>query len=423
MSASRVPLLAHTDVSTLAWRAVSQVTSVASLLCGVPAATPDPSRVAIAYTSERWLRVGGERPPAFAPLSGFFATADGWVRTHGNYPHHARALTSALGLPPASCAEDVARALRGLRTADAVTPILLRGGLCVEVRREDPAVDAKLREHPAVSVTSLGPAPRAPRIEAPAHAPLTGVRVLDLTRVIAGPVATRTLALFGADVLRIDPPHLLELPWQHMDTGQGKRSALLDLAEPHGQAVRDELLSTADVVVLGYRAAGLDRLGLSPAALAQRRPGIIVLQLTAWGDRIHRGFDSLVQADSGIAWLESPDGVTPGALPAQALDHSAGYALAAAAMSLIARRVDEGGSWLAETSLRRIAADLLALPRQNLQPPQRHEATAAPLDPTGHVQEFEVDGMVVTTAAPAFRIPERFAAPRPWGRDRPSWSD
>lgn len=417
MSASAVPLSARTGVATLAWRSVSEVASVASQSWGVPAAAPDPSRIAIAYTSERWLRVGGTRPTAFAPLSGFFATADGWVRTHGNYPHHALALTSALALPRASGAEEVARTFRGLRSSEAVSSIRREGGLCVEVRREDPAVDAALRERPVVSITSLGRAPRAHRTNGRGDGPLSGVRVLDLTRVIAGPVATRTLALFGADVLRIDPPHLPELPWQHLDTGHGKRSALLDLAHPPGRTVWDELLSTADVVVLGYRAAGLDRLGLSPDALAQRRPGIIVLQLTAWGERDHRGFDSLVQADSGIAWLESADGVTPGALPAQALDHSAGYALAAAAMTLLARRRDEGGSWLAETSLRRVAAHLLGLPRH----PSR--LATAPLDPAGHVQDFDMAGTAVTTAAPAFRVPERFAPPRPWGQDEPTWSD
>ena len=149
----------------------------------------------------------------------------------------------------------------------------------------------------------------------PTDAPLRGIRVLDLTRVIAGPVATRTLALLGADVLRIDPPALPEPEWQHLDSGHGKRSTLLDLAANADRETFERLLQTADVVVTGYRARALERLGLSPESLIARRPGLVVARLTAWGssgasaDR--RGFDSLVQAASGIAWIESPDGVRP----------------------------------------------------------------------------------------------------------------
>jgi hypothetical protein len=415
MSAASVPLSAHTGVAALAWDAVSRVAATATALWGVPAAPIDPVRVGVAYTSERWLRVGGSRPSAFAPLSGFFATADGWVRTHGNYPHHALALTTALELPPTSGTEEVARAFRSHRAAEVSSSVRRLGGLCIPVRGEDAVADANLRATPLVSIIRLGRAPRTRRPEAPLDNPLRGVRVLDLTRVIAGPVATRTLALFGADVLRIDPPRPPELPWQHLDTGHGKRTALLDLTTPGGQREWTALLSSADIVVLGYRAAGLDRLGLTPAGLAAQRPGLIVLQLTAWGDRHHRGFDSLVQAASGIAWLESRDETTPGALPAQALDHTAGYALADAALMLLARRAEEGGSWLAETSLRRVAAELLGLPRRST------PSMGPQPDPAGHVQEFDVDGVAVSTAAPAFTTPARFSPPRPWGRDPAAW--
>jgi crotonobetainyl-CoA:carnitine CoA-transferase CaiB-like acyl-CoA transferase len=247
--------------------------------------------------------------------------------------------------------------------------------------------------------------------------------VLDLTRVIAGPVATRTLALLGADVLRIDPPHLPEPEWQHLDSGHGKRSTLLDLTRAGDRAAFDHLLETADVVVTGYRARALERLGLGPQDLTARHPGIVVARLTAWGstgatgDR--RGFDSLVQAASGVAWIESPDGNRPGALPAQALDHSAGYLLAAGVVMALGRQASEGGSWSVEVSLRRVAAELLGLPRTD--EPEPNEPA---FDPAPHLQSFEVDGLVLTTTAPALAYdggPTAFDPPRRWARDSPTW--
>src|SRR5690606_36796034 len=244
--------------------------------------------------------------------------------------------------------------------------------------------------------------------------PLTGVRVLDLTRVLAGPVATRTLALAGADVLRIDPPDRPEIATQHLDTGHGKGSALLDIvADP----IRFEaLLAAADVLVLGYRPGGLRRLGLDPAWLAGQHPHLVIAQLSAWpGADSPRGFDSIVQADCGISWIESADGITPGALPAQALDHSAGYLLAAGITAALRRRAEHGGGWYVRPSLRRIAAELLGMPRSEPVP-----VTEAPV----RTQRFDVAGSEVTTVVPAVTwpgAPDLFAAPRPWGADAPEW--
>lgn len=417
-------LPARTDVVGLAGRSVGAAADAAASLAGVASPlAPDPVRVSVAYSSERWFRVDGEPVRAFAPLSGFFRTRDGWVRTHGNYPHHRAALLRGLGLSPrdgdpADERDAVASALARWETASVVTAVAPEHGLCVAVRPEDPRADAALRSTPVVAVSPLGDAAPVPLPQEDPAAPLRGVRVLDLTRVIAGPVATRTLALLGAQVLRLDPPRLPELPNQHLDTGHGKRSALLDVATPAGAARFDELLAAADVVALGYRPAALDRLGLSPEALAARHPGTIVLRLSAWGEPDRRGFDSLVQAACGVALIESAAG-EPGALPAQALDHSAGYLLAAAAMRLLHRRARNGGSWLAETSLRRVAAELLGMPRTDApEPPPRIG------DPADHTQTFDVLGTRITTAAPAVRYPGgpvEFAPPRAWGGDEPAW--
>jgi crotonobetainyl-CoA:carnitine CoA-transferase CaiB-like acyl-CoA transferase len=187
---------------------------------------------------------------------------------------------------------------------------------------------------------------------------LTGIKVLDLTRVIAGPVATRTLAAWGADVLRLDAPHLPEIPAQATDTLQGKRSALLDLASQHGRAQLEELLAEADLLVQGYRPGALLRFGLGPEALAERWPHLSVVTLSAWGPAgpwsARRGFDSLVQCPAGIAAIEgSPE--QPGAMPAQALDHATGYLAAAAGVMALAASQADGRTRYQQLSLARTA--------------------------------------------------------------------
>lgn len=414
-----VPLVARSDAAGLAELAVSAASLAAADLAGAKTVRLDPERIAVAFASERHLRIDGRTPTAFAPLSGFFATRDGWVRTHGNYPHHASALRSGLSLPSSADADDVAHALGELTSQLAVAAVSAAGGICAEVRAERSDLDTVWRAGPLVRMTPLGPAPPRP-LHPVAGAPLAGIRVLDLTRVLAGPIATRTLALLGADVLRIDPPHMPEIVAQHLDTGHGKRSALLDLADREDRRRFDRLADRADVIVLGYRPGALTRIGLTPRLLALRHPGIVVAQLSAWGTPDRRGFDSIVQSESGIARLEASDDGRPGALPAQMLDHSAGYLLAAAVMVLLRRRADDGGSWLAETSLRRIAAELLGRPR-TIAP-----SALGPVDPGPHSQTFDVDGSQVTTSRPAISYddgPGDFAAPRAWGRDQPEWRD
>jgi crotonobetainyl-CoA:carnitine CoA-transferase CaiB-like acyl-CoA transferase len=166
--------------------------------------------------------------------------------------------------------------------------------------------------------------------------------VLDLTRVIAGPVATRMLAAWGAQVLRLDSPRLPELPASAVDTLPGKASAFLDLAEPAGGARLEELLAQAHVVVLGYRPGALARFGLDAGSLAVRHPHLTVATVSAWGPTgpwaARRGFDSLVQCATGIADAEGSAG-TPGVLPAQVLDHATGYLTAAAVLLALAGTV------------------------------------------------------------------------------------
>ncbi|WP_432037282.1 CoA transferase [Streptomyces cucumeris] len=320
--------------------------------------------VATAFHSERLLRIDGRQPTAFAPLSGFWRTADGWVRTHANYPHHRARLLAALGIPARGTPEELVERLRaelaGRRAHEVQETAYPAGALAVAVAR--PGATAMPLDGLPLVESRPGPDAAARPLPA-APLPAEGVRVLDLTRVLAGPVATRTLAALGADVLRIDAPRLPEDPDSHADTGFGKRSARLDLGDAGDRRTFGELLARADVVVSGYRPGALDRFGLDPDTLADRHPGLIAVHLCAWGWSGpwtgRRGFDSLVQAGAGIAALEAgPDG-HPGALPAQALDHGTGYLIAAAVLRALTERQDSGAGRRLRLSLAGTASWLL----------------------------------------------------------------
>ncbi|MFG3466285.1 CoA transferase [Streptomyces sp. NPDC047853] len=391
----------------------------------VPGVRVDDGAVAAAFTSERHLRVDGREPVAFAPLSRLWRTADGWVRTHANYPHHRQRLLAALGAP--GDVDALEAMLAGRSATEVEESVYAAGGLAVALRTPEqwaasaqaaavarrPLVErGRLDASPARVFTS--PAPRSagpPGLLVPPLLPAAGLRVLDLTRVLAGPVATRTLALLGADVLRVDPPGMPELTDQHADTGFGKRSATLDLTRH--QEEFEELLRTADVVVTGYRPGALDRFGLSPEALAARRPGLVVARLSAWGEygpwAGRRGFDSLVQVATGIAVIEGAAG-RPGALPAQALDHGTGYLLAAGVLRALTEQSYEGGGRFVRVTLARTAAWLTGGLR-----PADGDGTGGPDDADGHGDAGGARKAGGTGVGPA-----AYPGPDPWLAERDS---
>ncbi len=367
----------------------------------------DTRGLAVAVRSERHLRRNGGSPgDPFDPLSAFHRTADGWVRLHANYPWHRAAALRVLG-----CAEaDAPAAIAGRRAVELEHALHAAGGVGAAVRTEAEWL-AEGPVPPLVEHRVLGTAPPRP----------TGrPRVLDLTRVIAGPVATRTLAAHGADVLRLDPPDRPEIPMQAWDTLPGKRSALLDLRS--GRAVLEELLAAADVVVAGYRPGALDAFGLAPESLAERHPGLVVVTLSAWGHggrwAGRRGFDSLVQAACGIAVAEgSPD--APGALPAQVLDHATGYLAAAGALLALHRQRARGGTHHVRFALAGTARWL-----QDLPPAAGTEV--AEVDPAPHLVELDAPDGRLTLAAPPGSVdgvPLTWPAPAPaFGAARPVFS-
>ncbi|YCH08704.1 CoA transferase [Arthrobacter sp. alpha11c] len=372
-SADGVPAL---DVEGLALGAVRAAATALNALTGTTlrysvAAGP----TAAAFDSLGHLRIGGQKPEGFAPLSGFRRTADGWIRLHANYPHHAARLMEAVS---ASEPADVDRALLAMTSLEAEDLITGNNGVAASVRTRDEWAAAPMfeaaSEGPWISFDNLGPSTDTSRPSSWVPSvvpdrPLTGLKVLDLTRVIAGPVATRLLGALGADVLRIDPVHLPELTDAFIDAGFDKRSAEADFRDPDDLAAFMGLLETADVVVMGYRDGGLDRFGLTADALLLRRADLVVVALSAWGHggpwQRRRGFDSLVQAACGIAdrYGHFDDGGwRPGALPVQTLDHATGYGLAAAVFALLTQRLGTGRGGTARLSLARTAEELLLLP-------------------------------------------------------------
>ncbi|AKP57873.1 CoA transferase [Mycobacteroides abscessus] len=408
------------DVEGLALGSVQAALTAANIACTGERLSTDSRAVAAAFASLDHLRVDGRQPVGFAELSGFFRAADGWVRLHANYPHHARVLVETFGVDSKDALAEQILRLGADLIAERVTAA---GGLAVTLRSLDQwrGGDAGMfvDTQPWIRF-ELGETLGAPLV--PGRR-LSGVRVLDLTRVIAGPVATRFLALLGADVLRVDPPSNPELVDQYLDMGFGKRSATSDFADAAQRDRIEALLAEADVVISGYRPAALTRYGLDSAALRERFPALSVVTLDAWGDSgpwgDRRGFDSLVQSAIGVGELYGQTDNTgawrPGALPVQALDHATGYGVAAAALALLARR-SQIGAGSAHLCLARTGHLLLDLPRRN---GGRQEFTVAR-------ESVESSFGTLSFAQPvAFsggvRLTYRFP-PGPYGNDPLSWA-
>ena len=331
---------------------------------------------------------GWSLPALRDPVTGDYRTRDGWIRIHANAPRHRAAAEQVL-----ACADDpqaLARAVGSWNAGELESAIVAAGGCAAQLRscrqwREHPQGTA-VESEPLIHWTL--PSGRPPPGDRPPGAPdrpLAGVRVLDLTRVLAGPVATRFLAGYGAEVLRIDPPHWDE-PGIVPEVTLGKRCTRLDLNVPTGRERFESLLRTADILVHGYRPGALAALGYGAQALQQLAPGLIEASLDAygwsgpWSQR--RGFDSLVQMSAGIAaagmtWRAA---ARPIPLPVQALDHATGYLLAAAALRGLAQQLATGRGSRARLSLARTAGALIDCGTREADPPLEPEC-AHDIDP------------------------------------------
>jgi len=324
--------------------------------------------------------IDGRAPTLWDKLSGLYPCggddgAGGWVRIHCNFAHHRDGALRALGLPEGGSTEaaDVRHALQRWNSLDFEQAAADAGLVVAALRRFDdwdahPQGQA-VAAQPLLQWTRLGDAPPRALPPLPLTArPLQGVRVLDLTRILAGPVGTRALAAHGADVLLVNSPHLPNIE-ALAETSRGKLSAHADLREPASRAAFDAVLREAHVFVQGYRPGGLQALGYGAQAVAERHPGIVVVSLSAYGASGpwsgRRGFDSLVQTASGfnIAEAQAFGRGAARALPMQLLDHATGHLMALAASAALLRQQQEGGSWWVQVSLARTGQWLRGLGR------------------------------------------------------------
>lgn len=331
----------------------------------------DMRAAAAASRGEWYLNIDGKPArESWDRIAGTYECGDGrFVRLHTNFPHHRDGTLALLG-----CAYDRAAVAQALKrwTALDLEDAAAKAGLVITAMRSFAEWDSHpqgqaLARLPLLNIDRIGDAPL--RHWMAGKRPLAGVRVLDLTRVIAGPVAGMTLAAHGADVLLITAPHLPAIEPLVIETGRGKLSTQLDLREMKDRAVFEGLLREADVMIQGYRPGALSALGYGPDKVAGIRPGIVYVSLCAYGHEGQwagrRGFDSLVQTASGFnaAEAEAAGIAGPKPLPAQALDHGTGYLLAAAALTALARTATEGGSWHVRASLAQTGRWLRSLGR------------------------------------------------------------
>jgi crotonobetainyl-CoA:carnitine CoA-transferase CaiB-like acyl-CoA transferase len=340
---------------------------------------------AAAMRSVRYLRIGGQAPKdPWDPFSGYYPVRDGrWISIHCNFANHREAALKVLGGPAdRAAAEEASCNWHGAELEDAIHAAKGCAGLArtAEEWAKHPH-SAAVAGQPLLSIERIGDSDPEPL---PAGArPLSGVRVLDLTRVLAGPTCARTLAEHGADVLKIAGPHLADSGASEFDTGIGKLQAFLDLRDGAGVEKLRSLLREADVFSQSFRPGTLAARGFSPEEAAKLRPGIVYVTLSAWGTagpwKDRRGFDSIVQTVSGMALRQSGDS-KPKLLPVSAIDYVSGYLMAFGAMVALHRRATVGGSWLVRVSLARtgkwivdrglvgdFAAVPFELPREELQ--------------------------------------------------------
>ena len=321
----------------------------------------DSRQATASLRSSRYLEMDGTRVPAErSAVMGVYPARNGrWSYLHCNFPNHRDAALSVLGVEEDP--EAVRRAVAqwdALELEEAIIAAKGAGGMVRSMAEwaQHPQ-SAAVASLPLLEIEKIGDSPPEPLPEG--ARPLSGIRALDLTRVLAGPTCGRTLAEHGADVLKISGPHLPFSPQQELDTGHGKLSAHLDLREDRDMKTLRELVRESDVFSQGYRPGSLAQRGLSPGELAKLRPGIVYVSLSAFG-RVgpwagRRGFDTVIQTVSGITDRQGElfPGAEPGPqfYPVSAIDYLTGYLMAFGAMTALARRAREGGSWLVRASL------------------------------------------------------------------------
>ena len=356
-----------------------------------------------------------------------------WSYLHCNFPNHRAAALSVLGVPEDR--EAVRKAVAQWDALELEEAIIAAKGAGGMVRTMDEWAKhpqaAAIASLPLMEIVKIGES--SPEKLPDGDRPLSGIRVLDLTRVLAGPTCARTLAEHGADVLKITGAHLPNIGYQEYDTGHGKLSAHLDLREPKDVEILRGLVRETDVFSQGYRPGTLGTRGFSPEMLAKLRPGIVFVSLCAFGHvgpwASRRGFDTVVQTVSGITSRQGDlfPGSAPGPqfYPVSAIDYLTGYLMAFGAMAALARRAREGGSWLVRISLAQTGRWLVGrgqVPEAELKDVEK-EFTSSELERWSITSETPVGRL--RHLGPVVRLsetPPRWARPSlPLGYNEPVW--
>ena len=390
-----------------------------------------------AQECSNYLSLDGVVPEVWDKFSGIYPCgkdgAAGWVRIHANFKHHREGALTLLGCSIDGSADkaDVGRALENWTALDfeeaaAKAKLVVAAARSFEEWDRHPQSIA-IKDLPVFTIEKIGEAAPLPLSQLRADSlPLEGVRVLDLTRILAGPVAGRTLAAYGADVMLVNSPKLPNID-AIAETSRGKLSVELDLQTAAGRENLKSLVGQSHMFVQGYHPGGLAALGFSPEELAALRPGLVYVSLSAYGHQgpwaERRGFDSLVQTTTGFNFAEAAAAgtSTPKALPVQILDHASGYLMAFAAQLALIRQQREGGSWHVRVSLAQTAQWLRGLGRQA----EGLKATRPPIDSFLEQSDSGFGKLVAVSHSAKFSVtPAKWNRPSmPPGSHPAAWRD
>ncbi|KAG9189259.1 hypothetical protein G6011_06127 [Alternaria panax] len=391
-SSFKVDVLAQSTIATSAL-AAALFWSVRNA-SPIPRVTVPAEHACVEFKSERLYTVDGKSgSPPWGAIGGFHKAADGYVRIHDSFPNHRQNALRVLGLPPDASKEEVTREISRWKAVELETEAW-RCGAVISALRSLEQWDAL----PQASVIADFPILLKRIAECESYVPpkltleamnkcLQGVRVVEMSRVIAAPVAGKTLAAHGADVVWITSPSLPDLPDLDIDLSRGKRTVQLDIRKAEDKAKLLDLLSTADVFLQSYRPGSLAARGLSVEELTKVNPRLVVASLSAYGPdgpwSENRGFDSLVQTCSGLNVAEAERYGTKEpmrVLPCQVLDHGAGYLLATGIMTALYRRATDGGAYEVQVSLAGVMKYMRSLGRYDGKSGFEHKDLEKPED-------------------------------------------
>ena len=318
--------------------------------------------------------IDGRVPPMWDAMSGNFRCKDGWVRVHANFPQHRDGALLLLGLDPATATRDDLASAASTWECRKLEQLAAEQGLLIAAARRFDEWDAhpagqSIARQPLMTLERIGDAaPRRHSTLQPGQLPLQGIRVIDATRILAGPSCGRALATYGADVMLVNSPGLPNIE-MIATTSRGKLSAHADLRTEAGRTAMRGLSESCDVFLQSYRPGAMESLGFGPSELAKNHPGIVYASLSAYGEQgewgQRKGFDSLVQTTMGFALEEAQAAGSsePKALPVQIFDWATGFLMAFGSAAALVHQCREGGSWHLRVSLAQTAHWLRSLGR------------------------------------------------------------